>query len=616
MVAKRKALSCAVIFIRVFLVFSQNEVVNWNSSWTVANSLCELAGSRLTGEVTANKIDITDITTEGQACWIGAVSQHTPWFDVFTCKVVTEKDFIKKVSVQVNDNNRPVHHCFKECEQYRVFGLSKSTCYCFNNLQISGDLCQNVRVSTSSFDIYGESASTGIDQAAVLQYDTNSLNPRPIPYNGTGTGDCVAAILVPGESLYSRSSHKLLPCDTQLPYICNGQLMPGPVDWADAVLQCDVVLSSVHQGLYSMEVQRTTVAWTGISRRSDLHWTSDVTLNENSLFNCLAISMSANGEATISKKDCKEELPFLCKKGTLKTTTLKSTTLGETTSMVIRTDSATSTTVQTTTADETRTTVSLTTQTEKLTSKTTISPQPDTTSESTTDQYSSIFTSQTSDHSTSDWQITTMDTTYNTTNSTTEDLPYQSDSGYLLMLAAILAGIVLMVVIVVLCLIYKRERTRHLFTPAEKKQNADLIYSVVKRKKCHTKELRDILDSFSEKSDDPRYEMQMTEKLPSDFFVNNCYSPSDEEMPDDPSHWYRSSLLIQVVPDGQTHSLAITDLEPSTGLETGDDLYNHIIRNVHDGDFDPLGGDFGNTQRHATSDGGYSSLEDLKSWRP
>ncbi|XP_062573582.1 uncharacterized protein LOC134235467 [Saccostrea cucullata] len=316
MFVKRKALPCAVIFIRLILVFTQNEVVNWKSSWSSANSLCELAGSMLTGEVTAEKIDITDITNEEQPYWIGAVSLHTPWFDVFTCKVVTQRDFIKKVNIQVNDNNRPVHQCFQECEQYRVFGLSTNACFCFNKLQISGDLCQNRRVSPTSFDVYGYSNSAGIDQAAVVQYDTNSLNPRPFPYNGTGTGDCVAAILVPGESLSSRSSHKLLPCDSRLPYICNGQLVSGPVDWADAVLQCDVVLSSVHQGLYSMDVQSTTVAWTGISRRSDLYWTADVALNENSLFNCLAVRIIANGEASISKKDCKEELPFLCKKGT------------------------------------------------------------------------------------------------------------------------------------------------------------------------------------------------------------------------------------------------------------------------------------------------------------
>lgn len=59
-------------------------VVRWNSPWTTANSLCKLTGSHLSGEVTVDKMDLTNLPADGQSYWIGAVSIHTPWFDVFS----------------------------------------------------------------------------------------------------------------------------------------------------------------------------------------------------------------------------------------------------------------------------------------------------------------------------------------------------------------------------------------------------------------------------------------------------------------------------------------------------------------------------------------------------
>lgn len=149
-----------------------------------------------------------------------------------------------------------------------------------------------------------------------------------------------------------------------------------------------------------------------------------------------------------------------------------------------------------------------------------------------------------------------------------------------------------------LLLFFLRERTKHLFSSAKKKQNTDLIYSTVKRKKCHIKELRDILDSLSDTSG------QWKEKFPVDFFVNNCYDPSNDETCSDLDHWYRSSLLIQVVPDGQTHSLTITDLEPFADIELEDDVTHHTVEKEYD-----------SPERILPSDGGYASLEDIKTWK-
>ncbi|XP_056018849.1 uncharacterized protein LOC125669037 [Ostrea edulis] len=605
---------CTVLFMEMFLFSSQTEVVRWNSPWTTANSLCKLTGSHLSGEVTVDKMDLTNLPADGQSYWIGAVSIHTPWFDVFTCRTAAETDLTKRDNIKIAGNDQPVHDCHYACQNYRVFALSKSSCYCATSL-VFGNACQNVRISSSSFDLYGDSSSTTRDQVPVLQYDTNAVDQRPAPYNGIGTGDCAAAILVPGNPL---SSHKLMACDTKLPFICHGKLIKSSVDWANAVLQCDVVLSSVHRGLYNTTVQQETLAWTGISRRSNLYWTKDAALNEKSLFYCLAVSTSLNGEVTIAKRDCEEELPFLCEDGSLKTTTLSTTTTEDVTESTVasavttKTTSELRTTEQKTTNPTTQqkttnpTTQLLSTTTsaeEKISTTgsltTDVSQQPDPSPSSrSTENPQSTATSKASDRSTEEWQLTTLDLVNTTMNSTEENIAYQADSGYLLLVAAILAGVVLLVVIIVFCLIYKRERTKHLFSSAKKKQNTDLIYSTVKRKKCHTKELRDILDSLSDTSG------QWKEKFPVDFFVNNCYDPSNDETCSDLDHWYRSSLLIQVVPDGQTHSLTITDLEPFADIELEDDVTHHTVEKEYD-----------SPERILPSDGGYASLEDIKTWK-
>nr|XP_022312562.1 uncharacterized protein LOC111117686 [Crassostrea virginica] len=213
-------------------------------------------------------------------------------------------------------------------------------------------------------------------------------------------------------------------------------------------------------------------------------------MTERTAFNCMALSVGQNGEMSLSKRTCEDNLPFLCEKGTMKTTT---TPVAETTlsSSQYTTD---------------RNGFSTTTATESSTKQQTTTDQPD-----------PPVTNLPLDSSTITLQVTTLDTYNETTNSTVEDLPYQSDSSYLLMLAAMLAGVVLLVVMVVMCLIYKRERRRHLFSTDKKKENADMVYSVVKRRKCHTKELRDILDTLSDTSYDVDISAQMTEKHPSDF---------------------------------------------------------------------------------------------------
>lgn len=116
-----------------------------------------------------------------------------------------------------------------------------------------------------------------------------------------------------------------------------------------------------------------------------------------------------------------------------------------------------------------------------------------------------------------------------------------------------------------------------MFSSDKKKENADVIYSVVNRKKSHTKEIRDILDTLSDISYDVDISAQMTEKLPSEAFVNGSYDPAYDDL--DP--WYRSSLLIQVVPEGQTHTLTVSDLHTFPDKDTVDNFYNHVVRNVH-----------------------------------
>lgn len=58
-------------------------VVNKQTSWSSANSTCELAGFRLSGPVSPEQIPVDSALPE-QSFWIGALSHHTAWFQVYS----------------------------------------------------------------------------------------------------------------------------------------------------------------------------------------------------------------------------------------------------------------------------------------------------------------------------------------------------------------------------------------------------------------------------------------------------------------------------------------------------------------------------------------------------
>ena len=72
-----------IMTIGYIILFVWTLVINLRTSWSSANSLCELTGSGLSGEVKVEKVNAST-TQRGQSYWIGAISHHTPWFDVFS----------------------------------------------------------------------------------------------------------------------------------------------------------------------------------------------------------------------------------------------------------------------------------------------------------------------------------------------------------------------------------------------------------------------------------------------------------------------------------------------------------------------------------------------------
>lgn len=52
----------------------------------------------------------------------------------------------------------------------------------------------------------------------------------------------------------------------------NKNLSLVAVTWAEAVIRCNIVLTSSFEGYYETPTQSPTLAWTGISRRSHLYW--------------------------------------------------------------------------------------------------------------------------------------------------------------------------------------------------------------------------------------------------------------------------------------------------------------------------------------------------------
>ncbi|XP_062572321.1 uncharacterized protein LOC134234286 [Saccostrea cucullata] len=82
-------------------------------------------------------------------------------------------------------------------------------------------------------------------------------------------------------------------------------------NWTNSVLACDGLLRGSFDGFYRLSNPPSsfTRAWTGISRRSILQWSTG---NETAPFECLAVSKENKSVVYIQSKNCSDLLPSLC----------------------------------------------------------------------------------------------------------------------------------------------------------------------------------------------------------------------------------------------------------------------------------------------------------------
>lgn len=270
------------------------EVLN-KKSWLDATRYCALLGSKNTGEVQREKINITSDVTD-DLYWIGAIVNQTLWFLVLG-------------SVQVTGQGEKVDPPFLlSCHFYctgqgdRFFALMGEKCSCqLSYPEASGSSAQFLRASVP-----------------------------PSKINGSIRGDCVAFTRT-----VSADYHELLPCSTPLPPICQNGDMFESKSWSEAVTSCNGIPAASFTDLSKYEVSNGTIGWTGIRRQNyGRIWATDQG-EDTRLFGCIAVNVSS-GNASLHEFPCDTKLTPLCEPGT----TFKGTPSNEATETSDTTDLA------------------------------------------------------------------------------------------------------------------------------------------------------------------------------------------------------------------------------------------------------------------------------------
>ncbi|XP_062573581.1 uncharacterized protein LOC134235466 isoform X3 [Saccostrea cucullata] len=116
--------------------------------------------------------------------------------------------------------------------------------------------------------------------------------------------------------------HEFLPCETELPYLCqtvtdgkNAILKNDVKNWTNAVKKCS--LRGSFDGSYDLTnpPSSSIKAWTGISRRIINQWSNSMIDSTTDLYDCLAVSKdSASSTVKIHAKTCSDLLPVLCER--------------------------------------------------------------------------------------------------------------------------------------------------------------------------------------------------------------------------------------------------------------------------------------------------------------
>lgn len=272
------------------------EVLN-KKSWQEATKICTLLGSKNTGEVQREKINITSDVPD-DLYWIGAILNQTLWFLV-------------SGSVQVTGPGEKVDPPFLlSCHFYckgrgeRYFALMDEICYC--------------------------QQPTFLPSSGLKDTLYQNANVPPSEINGSIRGDCVAFTRT-----VSADYHELLPCSMLLPPICQNGVMFENKSWSEAVTSCNGIPAASFTDLSKYEVSNGTIGWTGIRRQNyGRIWATDQG-EDTSLFGCIAVNVSS-GNASLHEFPCDTKLTPLCEPGT----TFKGTPSNEATETSDTTDLA------------------------------------------------------------------------------------------------------------------------------------------------------------------------------------------------------------------------------------------------------------------------------------
>lgn len=261
--------------IGLFSALDMSAEVLKKRSWREAAQSCTLLGSSNTVEVQIEKINISSEVPDG-LYWIGAIVNHTLWFQVLGSVEVTGPGDMVDPPYLLS--------CHLYCSR-TLFALMDKKCYCQQS----------------------NSAASG---PRATRYLLASLIPEKI--NGGIQGDCVAFTRT-----VSANYHQLLPCSTLLPPICEiGEMGIPNKTWIDAVTSCKRPAASFSD-LSKYNVTNGTTGWTGITRQNyGRIWATDWRKG-TSLFGCIAVNVSSGNAISVHEFPCDTNLTPLCEHGTI-----------------------------------------------------------------------------------------------------------------------------------------------------------------------------------------------------------------------------------------------------------------------------------------------------------
>ncbi|XP_078312843.1 uncharacterized protein LOC144619278 [Crassostrea virginica] len=288
-------------------------------TWDQSSVSCQQLGAWDEGQFSVKGIKVPLRPSHlpmDQFFWIGARTQQTPWFTHLGCYETPTAS----VQRDISNETYPTFACYLFCARFQIYltmGISRKTCYCYDNVQNHRRL-GNEQCSYETFPGIHDELYGAPNPGSVVVYTYHQTRPLA---DANDYGNCASF------RFYGTSpvKHNYESCLNRRGIICaNGLIIKNAeLSWVDAVKRCGSLKANFN-GYYS-GMTESIKYWplrTGFYRRSIEKWTppGNINFNVDNLrsFHCVAVKVSDDGtlyDITYPQL-CTKSLPTLCERST------------------------------------------------------------------------------------------------------------------------------------------------------------------------------------------------------------------------------------------------------------------------------------------------------------